>query len=390
MAVNSQSCARFGVIASQRFDDAGFGEDHPFQALRYRMSYELLAELGLLDGGSVIPVDSPLAPEEVLAGFHHPDYLARLREFSVAGSGRADFRYGLGDVENPIFPGMYEWARWCCGGTLEATRLVVDGGFRAVFNPAGGYHHAQPSRASGFSYLNDAAIAIGTLVRRGLRVAYLDLDAHHGDGVQQAFYSTDLVLTISLHETGKDFYPHTGFADELGEGAGYGYAVNVPFVRHADDLIFEQAFTRMVLPLLTAYRPDVLFTQAGVDGLRGDPLSRLEFTTRSFEFAARALRELQIPWVILGGGGYDKLNVARGWALFWGTATGTELPDRLPPKFAARVRALGGSGDALRDPPHLAQPGDFSRAQQDLDRVLEYLERRLEPLHGAWPGRASR
>jgi acetoin utilization protein AcuC len=389
MAANSQRCARFGVMVSQRFEAAGFGDDHPFTVERYRLAYELLKELGLLDGAAVVRVDSPLAPEADLAAFHHPDYLARLREFSAAGAGRADFRFGLGDVENPVFPGMYEWARRCCGGTLEATRLVVDGGFRAAFNPAGGYHHAQPARASGFSYLNDAAIAIGTLVRRGLRVAYLDLDAHHGDGVQQAFYATDRVLTISLHETGKDFYPQTGFADELGEGAGYGYAVNVPFLRHADDLVFEQAFSRVVLPLLAAYRPDVLFTQVGVDGMRSDPLTRLEFTTRSFEFAARSLRELKLPWVVLGGGGYEPLNVARGWALFWGTALGAELPDRLPPAFAARARALGWASGALRDPPHLAQPGDFSRAQQDLERVLAFLERRLAPFHGAWQGRGG-
>ena len=382
MAVISQSCARFGLIATPRIENLTLGDDHPFQLLRYQLAFELLDELGLVEGSQLRLVACPPAPVQVLERFHRRDYLERLREFSGSGEPRADFRFGLGDVENPVFPGMYEWFSGCCGGTLAAARMVAEEGFRVVFNPAGGYHHAQPAKASGFSYLNDAAVAIAGLVEKGLRVAYLDIDAHHGDGVQQAFYDTDRVLTISLHETGKDFYPRTGFADELGEGRGYGYAVNVPFLRHADDLVFEQAFNRVVLPLLQAYRPDVLFTQIGVDGLRSDPLSRLEFTTRSYEVAAAALRELDLPWVILGGGGYDQVNVARGWAIFWGTVLGRTLPDRFPPRFAQRLGALGGDGIALRDAPHLAQPGDFARAQQDLERVLGFLLRRLAPVHG--------
>lgn len=380
--VFSQNCGRCGLVATPHIDNLTLGDDHPFQLQRYQLACELLEELGLVAAAGVERLEAPPAPTEVLARFHRSDYLARLREFSASNAARADFRYGLGDVENPVFKGMYEWSAGCCGGTLTAAKLVVDGGYRVVFNPAGGYHHAQPARASGFSYLNDAAVAIGELVDRGLRVAYLDLDAHHGDGVQQAFYDTDRVLTISLHETGKDFYPQTGFAEELGAGAGYGYAVNVPFLRHADDLIFEQAFTRVVLPLLGAYRPDVLVTQAGVDGMRSDPLSRLEFTTRSYEFAAATLRDLQLPWVILGGGGYDQINVARGWALFWAAALGRNVPDRFPPRFTARLAALGFDRRALRDAPHLAQPWDFARAQQDLERVLALLLRRLTPVHG--------
>ncbi|AMV72344.1 acetoin utilization protein AcuC [Desulfuromonas sp. DDH964] len=382
MALNLHASPQFCLLTSKHFSAVSFGEEHPFKVQRYRLAYDLIEELGLGRGPTVSCVEAPLATEEILGNFHRQDYLQRLREFSLSITPRADFRFGLGDVENPVFPEMYDWSRLCCGATLEAMRLVVEDRFRAAFNPAGGYHHAQPARASGFSYLNDAAIAIRSYLDRGLRIAYLDLDAHHGDGVQQAFYDTDRVLTISVHENGKDFYPHTGFADELGEGAGYGYAVNIPLLRHADDLIFEQALTRMVLPLLRSYHPDLLVTQAGVDGMRTDPLARLELTTRSYEFAARSLASLGIPWVILGGGGYDKCNVARCWALFWAAACGIELSDCLPPGFRARARSLGWQGESLRDAPHLAQPGDFARAQRDLERVLGFLERRLEPVHG--------
>ncbi len=377
---------RCALLYSRRFAETAFGEDHPFKAHRYRLTFEVMERLGLLAPPGVKVVECPLAEEAELLLFHRPDYLARLREFSLAEGARADFRFGLGDVENPVFPGLYDWARLSCGGTLEAVRQVLDGGCRLAFNMAGGCHHAQPARASGFSYLNDAAVAIAGLVRRGLRIAYVDLDAHHGDAVQQAFYRSNRVLTISLHENGKDFYPQTGFVTEMGEGEGYGYAVNIPLLRHADDLIFEQAFSRAILPLLDAFRPDLLITQMGVDGLRTDPLTRLEFTTRSVEFASRAFLATGLPWVALGGGGYDSFNVARSWALFWGAANGAPLPDDLPPGFGPNDPGKGAGPGRLRDRPHLAHPDDFSRAQAELERVLGYLERRLLPLHGARRG----
>src|SRR6185369_6306971 len=156
---------------------------------------------GLLElSGMELRRPRPVARQELLSS-HCPEYLDRLREFSAAQEPRADFRYGLGDLENPVFPGVYDWACLGVSGTLEAARLVAEEGFAAAFNPLGGWHHVQKSRASGFSYLNDAVVAINYLVARGKRVVYLDLDAHHGDGVQNAFYDTDRVLTISLHES---------------------------------------------------------------------------------------------------------------------------------------------------------------------------------------------
>lgn len=377
--------AFIALIYSQQFSNYSYGDDHPFKVLRYRLTYDLIEELGLLDG--VRQIECPQAPEEALLCFHRRDYLECLREFSLRSEGRANFLYGLGDVENPIFPGLYDWARLVCGGTLEAARQVVEDGCRMAFNMAGGWHHAHAARASGFSYLNDAVIAINDLRQRGLRVAYVDIDAHHGDGVQEAFYDDDRVLTISLHESGKDFFPHTGFPEEMGRGKGYGYSVNVPFAPHSDDLIFEQAFTRVVLPLLEAYRPDVLFTQLGVDALRTDPLTRLELTTGSLEFAARAFWRTGLPWVAVGGGGYDKINVARAWALIWATVRQATVPDLLPPGFVEKCRGAGLRVERLRDLPRLAHPDDFSRAQAALDKTLAIIERRIFPLHGIGKGR---
>ena len=378
--------ARRAFIYSNRFGDYSYGTEHPFKVLRYRLAYDLIRELGLLDGETNLLVESPSASEEALSSFHRRDYLETLREFSRGDGSRANFFYGLGDVENPVFHGLYDWASLVCGGTMEAVRQVVDGGCRAAFNMAGGWHHAHAARASGFSYLNDAVVAIQGAVGRGLRVAYVDIDAHHGDGVQNAFYDSDRVLTISLHETGDDFFPQTGYPQEMGRGKGYGYAVNVPFCAHSDDLIFEQAFKRVVRPLLSAFHPDLLVTQMGVDGLRTDPLARLEFTTGALEFAARSFLDTGIPWVALGGGGYDKINVARGWTLVWGVMNGMEVPGRFPPGFAATLAEFGADSVLLRDLPRLAHPDDFSRAQAFLERNLAILERRLFPLHGLSPG----
>lgn len=380
--------APLAFIYSKRFGEFeySYGVDHPFKILRYRLTYDLMAEYGLLSSPRIRLVDCPYAAEEALLSFHRPDYLKTLKEFSGDREPRANFFYGLGDVENPVFPGLYDWARLVCGGTLEAVRQVVDEGCRAAFNIAGGCHHAHAARASGFSYLNDAVVAIQGLVDRGLRVAYVDIDAHHGDGVQEAFYRTDRVLTISLHESGKDFFPHTGFVREMGGGGGYGYSVNVPFIAHSDDLIFEQAFSRVVLPLLGSFKPDVLVTQLGVDTLRKDPLARLELTTGSLEYAAKAFWDTGLPWVAIGGGGYDKINVARAWTLICAIMAGIPLPDALPASFVETAAHLGASVTRLRDGPHLAHPDDFARAQEALEKNLRILESRIFPLHGLRPG----
>jgi len=374
------------LIYSQRFGDYCYGDDHPFKVLRYQLTHALFDELGLLGNERVDVLECPVATEEDLLLFHRQDYLERLADFSASDTPRADFFYGLGDVENPVFKGLYDWARLVCGGTLEAADQVTEGGRRIAFNMAGGWHHAHAARASGFSYLNDAVIAIESLVRQGLRVAYVDIDAHHGDGVQEAFYTSDKVLTISLHETGDDFFPHTGYVREFGRGVGYGYAVNVPFIRHADDRLFRIGFERIALPLLKAYAPDVLVSQMGVDALRTDPLTRLEMTTASIEFAALELKRLDLPWVVLGGGGYDKINVARAWALLWGILSEQAVPDLFPSQFVAQATSLGLPTRRLRDLPHRASDDDHLRALKALEGNIRLLEEVLFPLHGVTTG----
>ncbi|OQY18710.1 MAG: acetoin utilization protein AcuC [Desulfobacteraceae bacterium 4572_35.1] len=370
----------FALIYSSRFGEYSYGDFHPFKVDRYRLTYELMEQSGLVDLPQVKVVECPFVSEDMLLDFHRLDYLDTLKKFSMDDEPHANFFYGLGDVENPVFKGLYDWSRLMCGGTIEAVRQVTEHGCRAAFSMAGGWHHAHAARASGFSYLNDLVVAIKQLLKQGKRVVYVDIDAHHGDGVQEAFYSTDQVLTISIHENGKDFYPYSGFVDEVGSGDGYGYSVNIPLVSHSDDLIFEQAFQRVILPLIEGFAPDVLVTQMGADPLRTDPLTRLECTTAFMEYAGRQFLATDIPWVAIGGGGYDRLNVARTWTLLWATMIGEYVDDEFTSSLQATIAEIDEECFWLRDLPHMAAPDDFARAQQALDKNLSFIERCIFPL----------
>jgi acetoin utilization protein AcuC len=190
------SC-RTALIYSPLFGNFNYGEEHPFKLQRNRLAYDLLDAYGLLELPNMQIRDCRPVSDELLLSFHDPAYIARLKEFSASEEPRADFRFGLGDAECPVFKGLYDCAALGAGATFEAVRLVEEEHFDIAFNLTGGWHHAHRAKASGFSYLNDAVVAINWLVARGRRVLYLDIDAHHGDGVQEAFYDTDQVLTIS-------------------------------------------------------------------------------------------------------------------------------------------------------------------------------------------------
>ncbi|GFO60791.1 acetoin utilization protein AcuC [Geomonas silvestris] len=357
-----------------------YGEAHPFKVQRFRLAHDLMGAYGLLQlPGMELRRPRPVTHQELLTG-HSAEYLERLREFSAASEPRADFRFGLGDLENPVFPGVYDWACLGVSGTLEAARLVSEEGFAAAFNPLGGWHHAQKSRASGFSYLNDAVVAINYLVAQGKRVVYLDLDAHHGDGVQNAFYDTDRVLTISLHESGRYFFPGTGFEDETGTGAGEGYCVNVPLQAHTDDALFMKAFDEVAFPLIAAYDPDLLVTQLGADTFRTDPLTRLEVTTHAYAYIMKKLRALAIPWVAVGGGGYDLMNVARAWTLAWAIMNDREISPRLPQSFLKLSGALGFPHRMLLDAMHWAQEDDRNVALDAVQKSIALVRARVFPV----------
>ena len=376
----SVSHHRTALIFSPLFGEYSYGDDHPFKLQRYHMARELFAAYGLLDLPGMEIRDCSPVPEDLVLTFHEPAYIERLKEFSASGEPRADFRFGLGDADCPVFPGLYDCAALGAGATFEAVRLVEEEGFRCALNLAGGWHHAHRARASGFSYLNDAVLAINWLVARGRRVAYLDIDAHHGDGVQEAFYDSDRVLTISLHESGVYFFPGTGFENETGTGAGAGYSVNVPLLAHTDDALYMKAFDEVAYPLIAAFDPDIIITQIGADTFRTDPLTRLEVTTHSYGYIMRKLKALKLPWVALGGGGYDLLNTSRAWTIAWAEMNGVHPTPRLPASFIARIAPLGYPHRTLIDAMHWSEDEERNRALHGVEKSIAAIRRTVFPL----------
>ncbi len=370
---------RTALIYSPLFGNFNYGDDHPFKLQRNHLAYDLMAAYGLLELPQMEIRGCRAASDELLLSFHDPAYIARLKEFSTSDVPRADFRFGLGDADCPVFKGLYECAALGAGATFEAVRLVEEEQFNIAFNLTGGWHHAHRAKASGFSYLNDAVIAINWLVARGRRVLYLDLDAHHGDGVQEAYYDTDQVLTISLHESGIYFYPGTGFEDEIGEGRGRGYSVNVPLLAHADDAIYLKAFDEVAYPLIAGFNPDIIVTQIGVDTFRTDPLTNLEITTHSYCEILTKIKRLKIPWVALGGGGYDLMNTARAWTLAWAIMNNVELNPRLPPVFIDKIEPLGYQNRILLDAMHWADEDERAVALAAVEKSIARIKKTVFP-----------
>ena len=373
------STCRTALIYSPLFGNFNYGDDHPFKLQRNRLAYDLLDAYGLLKLPNMQIRDCQPATDELLLSFHDSDYLARLKEFSDSDEPRADFRFGLGDADCPVFKGLFDCAALGAGATFEAVRLVEEEHFSSALNLAGGWHHAHRAKASGFSYLNDAVVAINWLVARGRRVVYLDIDAHHGDGVQEAFYDTDQVLTISLHESGIYFYPGTGFENETGEGRGRGYSVNIPLLAHSDDAIFMKAFDEVAYPLIAAYNPDIIITQIGADTFRTDPLTNLEITTHSYREILLKIKRLKIPWVALGGGGYDLMNTARAWTVAWAVMNDVTLDPRLPANFVEKIEGLGYPNRVLLDAMHWADEGERALTLAAVEKSIALIKKTIFP-----------
>ncbi len=322
----------------------GHGATHPLRPERLQRTYELLAAYGAFacpepcrrDGPDSMLVQPRQATPEELALFHTEEYIEAVRSLSQGKKGFNPRRYNFGPGDNPVFPEMYETEALKVGSTLVAAELVASAQVDVAFSFSGGMHHAGPAHASGFCVFNDAAVAIQWLLQKGLRVAYIDIDAHHGDGVQNAFYETDRVLTISLHETGLYLFPGTGFVEEMGRGAGRGYAVNLPFAPYTDDEVYLWGFEEIVPPLVRRFQPDIVVSQLGVDTHYRDPLTHLRLTVSGYIAAVTAIKKLAQRWLALGGGGYDVDVVARAWTLAYGVMSGQEFPDNLPSAYAEK------------------------------------------------------
>ncbi len=355
-----------------RFD---YGASHPLKTVRLKLTYDLITACGLLSPSDPRLVAPETACDDDVLAFHAREYVAMLKAVNNGKPHPGAALFGLGPGDNPVFPGVYDWSLLVAGASLTAANLVESGAADIAFNIAGGLHHALAGRASGFCYLNDPVIAILSLVAKGRRVAYIDIDAHHGDGVQAAFYGTDRVLTVSLHETGDMLFPGTGFETETGRDGGRGYSVNVPLPPETDDELFLHAVSSVVPPLIERFRPDIVVTQLGVDTFRTDPLAHLNLTTNGFCDAVGMIRNLVPKWVALGGGGYDIANVARAWTLAWAVMNGVEAPEGVPAGILDQYPGAGFPGSMLRDRPYAMTGNSKEAMRRKVDRVIAYVKK---------------
>jgi acetoin utilization protein AcuC len=367
---------------SDDFVKFDYGPDHPLKIFRLKLTRDLIHSFGLLSPERTKIVVPKSATEEDLLLFHHVDYIEMLKAVNAGRSMPGAAYFGLGPGDNPVFKGLFDWSRLVAGASLQAALMVERGDADIAFNIAGGLHHARAARASGFCYVNDPVIAITALLRKGRRVAYVDIDAHHADGVQEAFYSTNRVLTISLHETGRTLFPGTGFEEEIGEGDGRGFSLNVPLPPYSDDELFLFAFDRIVPEAVGAFRPDVVVSQLGVDSFRSDPLTHLNYTTNGFCEAVKKIKSLSAKWVALGGGGYDVANVARAWALAWGIMNDADLADELPEDFLLHQRRPRNFPAKMRDEPYAVTGSEKERMREEVERVVVRLREKAFPLLG--------
>ncbi len=321
------------LVSSEVYRRAGYGAHHPLAIPRVATVLDLTALLGWMPPEGY--EDSPAATVAALARFHTPDYIEAVHRVDVAGRATPELRrrYRLGTRENPVFPGVYERAATACGGSIRAAELALAGCL--AFNPAGGTHHGMPDRAHGFCYFNDPVMAILTLLEGGLdRVLYLDLDAHHGDGVERAFGGDPRVLLVSIHEAGR--WPHTGAVEDRAGGS----ARNLPVPRGFNDSELAFLMANAVLPLADAFAPEGVVVTCGADGLSGDPLTGMELSNAALWDAVEAVVGLTPHAVVLGGGGYNPWTVARCWTGLWGRLAGHPLPGRLPPDAEALLGGL--------------------------------------------------
>lgn len=359
--------------------DYDYGPTHPLRIIRLKLTYGLIKSYGLLDLPSVQFIPTIKAEEKDLAAFHSEEYLNILKQANEGYPMEDAYFYGLGPGDNPIFPGLFNLSLLLTGATLQAVDFVADGKGEIAFNIAGGLHHAMRARASGFCYINDPVIGIMRLLNRGKRVAYIDIDAHHGDGVQKAFYETNQVLTISLHESGHTLFPGTGFEYEIGEGEGEGYSVNLPFPPHTEDEVYVRVFDEVVPELVHAFKPDVVVTQLGVDTFYDDPLTNLHLSIFGFERILKKIKNLAPKWIALGGGGYNISNVARAWTLAWAVMNGIELNEKLPESFLKEAVEFGIEEKELRGrlgtPPH----SQNKESRMEMERVVHYIKETVLP-----------
>jgi acetoin utilization protein AcuC len=382
------------LVFDEELTGYDFGPSHPMSPVRVDLTVRLARSIGVLDLPDLTVVPAPTATDDELELIHTPEYIEAVRRIS-ASPGARDLAHGLGTEDNPTFAGMHQASAHIVGATIEAARRVWQGTSLHAANITGGLHHAMPAAASGFCVYNDPAIAIRWLLDQGAsRVAYVDIDVHHGDGVQAAFYDDPRVLTISLHETPRTLFPGTGEAAESGGRGAEGMSVNVALPPGTGDGGWLRAFHAVVPPLVTEFAPDVLVSQHGCDSHRDDPLAHLMLSVDGQRAAHLAVHDLAHEvcagrWVATGGGGYAVVEVVpRSWTHLLAVIAGSPLAPGtdVPADWRRHVAATTGRTAPLTmsdgtDPVYIPWSSGYN-PDSWLDRCVEQCRREVFAWHG--------
>jgi acetoin utilization protein AcuC len=360
------------------------GPQHPLRPARVILTRDLIKAYGIVDGERVVETPARDATDEEIGLVHSDHYMDAVKR---AGHGeRGEWsQFGFGPGDNPIFPNMHESSSRVVGASLVAAEAVVNGRAEHAFNPAGGLHHAMPERASGFCVYDDPAVAIRWLLEHGAgRIAYVDVDVHHGDGPQAIFYRDPRVLTISLHQSGRTLFPGTGFVEEWGAGEAQGTKVNVPLPPHTGGEEWFQAFMEVVPPLVQAWKPDILVTQLGCDTHYTDPLAQLGLSTPVYRQTAEVLHTLAHDaaggrWLATGGGGYQWARVVpRAWTIAFAEMANVSPPDELPESWIEEAERQAGHGL----PTTLSEEAPLGRTNSAaVEAVVDRVKRTIFPVH---------
>jgi len=369
-------------IYSSEFEKYSYPPEHPFNTVRAKRVRDIVYSMGMLSGSRISEVAPKPAERIVLKKFHTARYLHALK---IAAAGHLDaeaLQMGIGSQDCPVFKGLYEYSALAAGGTLTAAKMILSGDAEIAFNPSGGYHHAGPELAAGFCYINDVALACTVLTEQKKRVLYLDVDVHHGDGVVNEFYGRSDVLTISFHQNPKTLFPGTGFENEIGTGAGYGYCVNVPLPVGTYDQVYMKAFKTIVLPLTRAYNPDVIVFELGADALAGDPLANLRLTNNVYAEIINHLMSFDKPIVATGGGGYNVENTVRAWALAWSIFCGADRDEDTSHAMGGVFLESTEWQAGLRDRALAVAEQQRNAVELTIETVIRKIKKSVFPIHG--------
>jgi len=370
-----------GFIYSKKFSEFKAHQEYPWLFKRSEVTYQLCKRLHLLDHDWMeIYTPKPARTEELL-GFHTKKYISILKKANQGVPNEKWLKYGLGTTECPVFKGVYDYHALAAGATLLGTELISQGKADIVFSPTGGFHHAGKDFAAGFCYINDAVLGIKRWLGQKKRVLYIDIDAHHGDQVQEAFYNTSKAMIISFHESGRTLFPFkTGSENQIGKGRGKGYTINIPLPENTSDHEFLWAFDRIFLPVIRFFGPDVVIALLGVDALFSDPFSHLQLTNTALVKALESIIQVSPKILVLGSGGYTRENIARTWTLAWATMNGLGPTEEDLATFGGMFWGDGLS--SLKDQPRFVPDHVKEKAKSELHRMVHAIEDRVFTILG--------